>query len=88
MPELERPSEKEIAFLVELEKREDHQAEMKEGAEGKPLFIGLEKRGYVRMVDAFTMPFKVPTGTKIIILTEAGLIALHFVKREASLSQC
>lgn len=80
-----RPHKKEIEFLKLIESRPNHQVELRENY--KPSIDDLAKRGYIKLNDAFTMPFKTPTGTKFAILTEAGRLALALLEREVSLSQ-
>jgi hypothetical protein len=87
MPETSYPTPQELKFLNLIKERENHQCELREGAEKKDHIVSLEKRGYIRLNPAFIMPFKSPTGTYFAVLTEAGYLALLYSERELNLSQ-
>ncbi len=79
-------TEQQMGLLKRLEAYENQQSELKEGAEQKGYILDLQKRGYLRLSEAFTV-FKTPTGTYFAILTEAGQLALKHLERESNLSQ-
>ena len=79
----------EIKFLRRLRDKYNGEVELKPFAvipeESRRMLEKLVHKGFIRLSDAFVMPFKAPTGTKFAIMTEAGTLALKGLDKKREL---